>query len=313
MNYLEALAKTIKFLQQINHPDPTRIAKEILDYCDLKLLTTKLTTKQLSTISAIENRLKTGEPWEYIRGWAEFCGLRFQVNLSVLIPRVETEEIVKKTVANFQLSNFLEPQSAEEKSKSNSFMMFETMRRENGEVVELAEQIRSIISQVNMANDRPIFPLSPIFGHVDAENGTNVVFKIYKTETEVSIEEPRELTIIDVGTGSGCIILSIRHTLDELLKSGSSSLKVHYIGVDISQEALQVAKSNEKALNDSYPDRYIDDVTWVRSDLLSEVPKDLLKGTDVYVVANLPYIPREVYEGLDSSVRDWEPEVALVV
>lgn len=49
---------------------------------------------QKARLDAIAERLAKGEPIEYILGFAEFCSLRFSVNKSVLIPRIETQEMV---------------------------------------------------------------------------------------------------------------------------------------------------------------------------------------------------------------------------
>lgn len=93
------LSKIIKLLDEINHPDSYRIAKEICTH----------TNYNQDENSSIFNRLKTGEPWEYIRGWAEFDGLKLIVNRSTLIPRLETLEIleiVKPCIQNDVLEIF---------------------------------------------------------------------------------------------------------------------------------------------------------------------------------------------------------------
>jgi release factor glutamine methyltransferase len=46
-------------------------------------------------LQAAVTRLRAGEPIAYIRGWKEFCGLRFEVSQAVLVPRPETELLVE--------------------------------------------------------------------------------------------------------------------------------------------------------------------------------------------------------------------------
>lgn len=53
-----------------------------------------LTTEQGTLLQGIIDRLRQGEPLQYIEGKAPFCGMEFAVNSSVLIPRPETAELV---------------------------------------------------------------------------------------------------------------------------------------------------------------------------------------------------------------------------
>lgn len=53
-----------------------------------------LTTEQGTLLQGITDRLRQGEPLQYIEGKAPFCGMEFAVNSSVLIPRPETAELV---------------------------------------------------------------------------------------------------------------------------------------------------------------------------------------------------------------------------
>jgi len=82
---IQLLSETISFLNSINHPDYLRIAKEIIMYSN----------GDKKVIKEIEERLSKDEPWEYIKGESEFCGLKIAVNRDVLIPRVETEQIIE--------------------------------------------------------------------------------------------------------------------------------------------------------------------------------------------------------------------------
>lgn len=55
-------------------------------------------TESLPELEAALRRLGAGEPIQYVLGFAEFCGLRFKVSPAVLIPRPETELLVKEAV-----------------------------------------------------------------------------------------------------------------------------------------------------------------------------------------------------------------------
>ena len=124
---------------------------------------------------------------------------------------------------------------------------------------------------------------------------------IPRIETEQLVYECRDIVqkeqiknIIDVGTGTGCIIIS----LASLLKKTTYS----FFATDISTNTLNVAKKNELDILKKKK------IKWMKSNLISRIPE--LKESTL-LVANLPYIPTKQYEELDTSVRRYEPRAAL--
>ena len=114
-----------------------------------------------------------------------------------------------------------------------------------------------------------------------------------RQDTETLVEEALKviepgMKVLDLCTGSGCIIISILHNI----------MNVEGDAVDISRQALNVAIENAK-LNDVV-------VNFERSDLFDNVT-----GTYDVIVSNPPYIVREVMETLDPEVREHEPALAL--
>lgn len=118
---------------------------------------------------------------------------------------------------------------------------------------------------------------------------------IPRMDTETLVEEVLRLglsnvRVLDICTGSGCILLSILKYV-----YGSSG-----VGVDISDDALGVAKANSEALGI--------DATFIKSDMFENIPKD--ERFDI-VVSNPPYIRSDVIGTLMSEVKDYEPLLAL--
>ncbi len=124
---------------------------------------------------------------------------------------------------------------------------------------------------------------------------------IPRPETELLIETALNLvpgrdatvSICDVGTGSGCIAVTLLHELPN----------ARAIALDVSPAAIAVAKRN--AARHSVNER----IEFLVSDCFSE-----LKATDEpfdLVVSNPPYVPAAQIEGLQREVRDYEPRLAL--
>lgn len=104
-------------------------------------------------------------------------------------------------------------------------------------------------------------------------------------------------TLLDLGTGSGNIAISLAKNL---------CCNVNIIASDISQKALTIAKQNAKLHG---VDKKIQ---FIKSNLLSSFNCNLLPASCcLIIVTNLPYIPSARIPYLDSSVKDFEPLVAL--
>ena len=98
--------------------------------------------------------------------------------------------------------------------------------------------------------------------------------------------------VIDVGTGSGCIAVSVA-------KRHAGAL---VLAVDRSREALEIARRN--AGRHGVADR----IEFLESDLFRAVP---FGQTSDFILSNPPYIPTSDVERLDPVVRDFEPSLAL--
>lgn len=172
-----------------------------------------LITKESEVINPLQEqqlidiilRLQQNEPIQYIIGKAEFYGLSFNVNTSVLIPRPETEELVNLIIAK--------------------------------------------------------------------------------------IPKDKEVRILDIGTGSGCIAIA--------LKKNVSNAIVH--ALDISKNALTTANENARLNNTS--------IYFLQANILQEDYKDL-PSIDI-IVSNPPYIPENEKRQMDKNVVDYEPHLAL--
>lgn len=160
--------------------------------------------------------LATTAPVEYITQKAEFCGHIFTVNPAVLIPRVETEELVDAVCTALE--------------------------------------------------------------------------KTYAAHAQ-------KLHVIDVGTGSGAIAVSLASQLS------AKNIPYTLTASDVSAEAITIAQKNAQAILPATAT-----LQFVQGSLLEAAPPDQLFDA---IVANLPYIPSARIITLDASVKDHEPHLAL--
>lgn len=121
-----------------------------------------------------------------------------------------------------------------------------------------------------------------------------------RPETELIIESAlkifnknESLNFIDIGTGSGCILLSL---LSEFKNS-------HGIGIDISKNAIYVARTNQSLLN--VKNSKFKTIDW--NELLNIYSEN---SFDV-IVSNPPYIRTSNIKYLDESVKNYDPMISL--
>ena len=168
-----------------------------------------ITDKEETQLRQYTERLLEHEPVQYVLSEAWFCGFRFYVDKTVLIPRPETEELVEWIISNCK------------------------------------------------------FPVD-------------------------------ELKILDIGSGSGCIPISLKRRIR----------KAEVWGCDISEEALAVARKNADTLGT--------DVNFVLLDFLNEEQRNQLPSFDI-IVSNPPYVPAKDKQAMQQNVLNYEPHTALFV
>lgn len=101
--------------------------------------------------------------------------------------------------------------------------------------------------------------------------------------------------ILDMCTGSGCILISLMHYSNDC----------HGLGVDLSEKALQVARRNAEKLASNEVSETAD-IRFIQSDLFEKI-----KGKYDVIVSNPPYIKTEVIDTLMPEVKEFEPMMAL--
>lgn len=125
---------------------------------------------------------------------------------------------------------------------------------------------------------------------------------IPRQDTEILVEAVIEyaknrekccVDILDIGTGSGCIAVSLAHYLDQ----------VRVTAVDISERALEIARIN--SINNNVSER----IEFIKSNIFSELGESC--RYDI-VASNPPYIPAGEIDTLKKEVREHEPMSALV-
>ncbi len=217
-------------------------------------------SEECQRLLSILQSLGEGVPLQYALGEAKFCDRAFAVDASTLIPRPETEELVHWCVAEIQAHFGPSPEAAEK-------------------------------GQTLLKKDKTFFEKHQTFfekGLTSVEGGKNSPLS---QQEGVLVERKKKL--LDVGTGSGCIAISLALAL-------GAEWQVQ--AWDISPDALDVARRN--AL------RHGATVDFRQQDAL-----DTSAVSDRYhaIVSNPPYICDSERNEMASHVLDHEPHAALFV
>ena len=152
------------------------------------------------------------------------------------------------------------------------------------------------------------YPVSYILGNINFYNEKYIVndkVLIPRPETELLVESAIDfinklkvnlpVNILEVGTGSGCISISILNNV--------KNANVQILATDISTDALKVAKLNVK---ENLHKIRLNKIKFARQDILMESPN----GKYDMIISNPPYIPFDEYKKLGKSLF-YEPQVAL--
>lgn len=99
--------------------------------------------------------------------------------------------------------------------------------------------------------------------------------------------------LLDMSTGSGCILLSILHEIRK-----EEKMRIQGTGTDVSEKALETARENAESLH-------------IRADFLHSDLFDKVEGTYQMIVSNPPYIRTDVIKTLQEEVRQHDPLLAL--
>ncbi len=167
--------------------------------------------------------------------------------------------------------------------------------------IEQIENLVSILSQLKTGK-----PIQYILGKTEFYGLTfnvNQSVLIPRPETEELVEWVLSAVnnnkliggnIIDIGTGSGCIAISLKNNLPAFTVAA----------IDISAEALQIARSNAE-LNNA-------EVKFIEGDILNVTPEIERLKADI-IVSNPPYVTLHDKTQMHSNVTDFEPHTALFV
>ncbi len=206
------------------------------------------------------------------------------------------KESLEGTIYSEESDNLFWLMTEEYTSQKKTSLLSAYEPRLSGSVIQRLEQASYLL--------RKGYPVQHITGKahffgLDIKVNNNVLIPRPETEELVDwiIKEQKgtkELSILDIGTGSGCIAIALAKHLP------GSEVR----GLDISQAALEIAKIN--AVQNKV------DIGLIRADILDE---QLYRSNDRYdiIVSNPPYIRESEKSRMRNNVTDFEPPGALFV
>ena len=290
---------------------------------------TQLSADDTTRLEKIMQRLEKSEPVQYVLGAGWFAGRLFDVAPGVLIPRPETEDLVKwacdeakekekednskeeRGKEEKEVSEKGEAPQKEEQPLSSPLKEEEEGLRKGEDAPQKEEQpLSSLLKEEEEglrkgkdASQKEEQPLSSLLkeekeglrkGKDASQKEEQHLSSLLKSNKEVSEkgEEVPHPSILDIGTGSGCIAITVALALPQ----------ARVTAWDISTDALAIAAGNAHRLGAS--------VRFEHQDALS-APDDEERW-DV-IVSNPPYICDRERADMSDNVLSYEPELALFV
>ena len=264
---------------------------------------TQLSADDTTRLEKIMQRLEKSEPVQYVLGAEWFAGRLFDVAPGVLIPRPETEDLVKwacdEAKEKEKEDNSKEERGKEEKEVSKKG---EAPQKEEQPLSSLLKEEKEGLRKGKDASKKEEQPLSPLKeekeglrkGKDASQKEEQHLSSLLKSNKEVSEkgEEVPHPSILDIGTGSGCIAITVALALPQ----------ARVTAWDISTDALAIAAGNAHRLGAS--------VRFEHQDALN-APDDEERW-DV-IVSNPPYICDKERADMSDNVLSYEPELALFV
>ena len=240
---------------------------------------TQLSADDTTRLEKIMQRLEKSEPVQYVLGAEWFAGRLFDVAPGVLIPRPETEDLVKWACDEAKEKE-KEDNSKEERGKEEKEVS------KKGEAPQKEEQLLSSPLKEEKEGLRK--------GEDASQKEEQLLSSLFKNNKEVSEkgEEAPHPSILDIGTGSGCIAITVALALPQ----------ARVTAWDISTDALAIAAGNAHRLGAS--------VRFEHQDALS-APDD--EACWDVIVSNPPYICDKERADMSDNVLSYEPELALFV
>lgn len=240
---------------------------------------TQLSADDTTRLEKIMQRLEKSEPVQYVLGAEWFAGRLFDVAPGVLIPRPETEDLVKWAC-----------DEAKEKEKEDN------SKEERGKEEKEVSKKREAPKKEEQPLSSPLKEEKEGLrkGKDASKKEEQLLSSLLKNNKEVSKkgEEAPHPSILDIGTGSGCIAITVALALPQ----------ARVTAWDISTDALAIAAGNAHRLGAS--------VRFEHQDALS-APDDEERW-DV-IVSNPPYICDKERADMSDNVLSYEPELALFV
>ncbi len=164
---------------------------------------------------------------------------------------------------------------------------------------DLEEQLNTGLKRL-----KQLEPVQYVIGHAwfcDLSFKVSPAVLVPRPETEELVQEVLSFlkkhpsqNLLDIGTGSGCIPISIKNKLPV----------IKVTAIDVSEEALIIAKANALNLGT--------EIHFIKTDFLEETGWNELGKFDL-IVSNPPYIPANEQETLHQNVTAFEPHLALFV